>query len=64
VKAAVLNASDRCMRNDASDSVLQLGNAAVVFERGADTVRLQVNNASLSLLPGRSVSAWKGRKNR
>ena len=41
------------MRNDSPNSLVQLGNAAVVFQRGADTVRLQVHTASLRLLPAR-----------
>ena len=41
------------MANDLPDTIVQLGDAAVIVQRGADTVRLQVHTASLSVLPSR-----------
>ena len=41
------------MGNDSSDTIVRLGDAAVVLQHGADTSRFKVHTASLNVLPGR-----------
>ena len=41
------------MGNHSTDTIVRLGNAAVVLQHGVDTSRLKVHTASLSMLPGR-----------
>ena len=41
------------MGNDSPDTIVRLGNAAVVLQHGADTSRFKVHTASLTLLLGR-----------
>ena len=47
------------MANDSRDSMIRLGKAAVVVQRGAEISRFEVHTASLSLVPGRRpVRLW------
>ena len=43
------------MRSDSSDTIVRLGKATVMVQRGRQTARLSVHTATLAVVPGRQA---------